>query len=74
MNREIVEFVSRFLICQQIKVKHHRLARLSQLLSMNFVMGLSRTQHNHDNIWVIGDRLTKSAHFLPLKVTEKPTF
>ena len=34
---------------------------------MDFVVGLSRCQSGYDAIWVIGDRLTKSAHFLPMK-------
>ena len=33
---------------------------------MDFVVGLQRTKANHDAIWVIIDRLTKSAHFLPI--------
>ena len=33
---------------------------------MNFIVGLPRTKANHDAIWVIEDRLTKSAHFLPI--------
>ena len=35
---------------------------------MDFVVGLPVTQKGHDAIWVIVDRLTKSAHFLPIKV------
>ena len=35
---------------------------------MGFVIGLPRTQQGHNVIWVIVDRLTKSAHFLPVKV------
>ena len=31
---------------------------------MDFMVGLSRSQQNHDAIWVIVDRLTKSAHFI----------
>ncbi|XP_071728101.1 uncharacterized protein [Rutidosis leptorrhynchoides] len=34
-------------------------------ITMDFVTKLSRTQKGHDMIWVIVDRLTKSAHFLP---------
>ena len=33
---------------------------------MDFVTGLPRTRRQHDAIWVIVDRLTKSAHFLPV--------
>ena len=32
--------------------------------------GLPRTQRQHDVIWVIVDRLTKSAHFLPVNVED----
>jgi len=35
---------------------------------MDFVMGLPNTSVGHDSIWVIVDRLTKSAHFLPIKI------
>ena len=33
---------------------------------MDFVVGLPKTKSNHDAIWVVIDRLTKSAHFLPI--------
>ena len=36
---------------------------------MDFVVGLPRTTKGHDVIWVIIDRLTKSAHFIPIKMT-----
>ena len=35
---------------------------------MDFVVGLPRCQSGYDAIWVIVDRLTKSAHFLPMKI------
>ena len=37
---------------------------------MDFVTGLPRTQRQHDAIWVIVDRLTKSSPFLPINVED----
>jgi transposase InsO family protein len=36
---------------------------------MGFIVGLPRTHARYDSIWVIVDRLTKVAHFIPIKMT-----
>ena len=36
---------------------------------MDFMVGLSKTRRQHDSIWVIVDRMTKSVHFIPIKST-----
>ena len=36
---------------------------------MDFVTHLPRTSRKHDAVWVIVDRLTKSAHFLVVRIT-----
>ena len=38
-------------------------------VGMDFIVGLPRTQNGYDSIWDIVDRLTKVAHFLPVKAT-----
>nr|GFC76816.1 transposon Ty3-I Gag-Pol polyprotein [Tanacetum cinerariifolium] len=77
MKRDVATFVARCLICQQVKIEHQRASGLLQQLeipvwkwdeiSMDFVIGLPPTQRRHDAIWVVVDRLTKSAHFLPIR-------
>ena len=37
---------------------------------MNFILGLPKTPTEEDSIWVVVDRLTKSAHFIPMKVKD----
>ncbi|XP_075478848.1 uncharacterized protein LOC142519703 [Primulina tabacum] len=64
---------------QQVKIEHQRPAGTLQSLlipqwkwehiTMDFVTGLPRTPKGYNSIWVIVDRLTKSAHFLPVKTT-----
>nr|GEV62328.1 DNA/RNA polymerases superfamily protein [Tanacetum cinerariifolium] len=77
MKRDVATFVSRCLVCQQVKIEHQRASGLLQPLdihvwkwdeiSMDFVTGLPQTQRRHDAIWVVVDRLTKVAHFLPIR-------
>ena len=38
-------------------------------IGMDFIVGSPRTQSGYDSIWVIVDRLTMLAHFIPIKMT-----
>jgi IS30 family transposase len=38
-------------------------------IAIDFIVGLPRSQSGYDSIWVIVDRLTKVAHFIPVKTT-----
>ena len=77
MKKEVAEFVSKCMTCQQIKSEHQAPVRKLHSLpipewkwekiTMDFVTGLPRTQRKNDVIWVIVDRLTKLAHFLPIR-------
>ena len=39
------------------------------MINMDFITGLPRTRRQHDSIWVIVDRMTKSSRFLAVKTT-----
>ena len=79
MKRHIGNFVQRCLMCQQVKAEHQSPEGLLQPLEvvkwkwehvmMDFVTHLPRTSRRHDAVWVIVDHLTKSAHFLAIRIT-----
>jgi len=76
MKKEVADYVAKCLTCQQVKAEHRLPAGKLQSLpipvwkweriTMDFIVGLPRSQAGHDAIWVIVDRLTKSAHFIPI--------
>jgi hypothetical protein len=79
MKREIAKYVSECDTCQRVKASHLKVSGTLQPLpipswkwediSMDFIVGLPNTSQKHDSIWVIIDRLTKTAHFLPVHTT-----
>ena len=81
MKREIANYVSECDTCQRIKASHLKVAGTLQPLpipswkweelNMDFIVGLPNTSRHHDSIWVIVDRLTKTAHFLLVHTTHR---
>jgi hypothetical protein len=79
MKREIARYVSECDTCRRVKTDHLKPARNLQPLSipewkwenicMDFIKGLPRTSRGYNSIWVIVDRRTKSAHFIPISTT-----
>ncbi|GKB22368.1 putative reverse transcriptase domain-containing protein [Tanacetum coccineum] len=77
MKSDISMYVSKCLTCAKVKAEHQKLSGLLhqpkipiwmwERTTMDFVSGLPRTPSGYDMIWVIVDRLTKSAHFLLMK-------
>jgi hypothetical protein len=79
MKRDVAEYVAICNTCQRVKTKHQWPAGLPQPLqvsewkweeiAMDFITGLLRAQLGYDSIWMIVDRLTKVAYFIPVKTT-----
>ena len=79
MKREVAFFIAKCDICQRVKAEHQRPAGLLQPLQipewkwdsvgMDFITGLPKSSRGKDSIWVIVDRLSKVAHFIPVKTT-----
>ncbi|GJY78123.1 putative reverse transcriptase domain-containing protein [Tanacetum coccineum] len=73
MKAEIATYVSKCLTCAKVKIEYQKPSGLLvqpeipqwkwENITMDFVTKLPRTAAGQDTIWVIVDRLTKSAHF-----------
>ncbi|GJY33753.1 putative reverse transcriptase domain-containing protein [Tanacetum coccineum] len=77
IKSSIGQYVEKCRICLQVKAEHQRpYGSLKPLeipmwkwdhITTDFIVRLPKTKKGHDAIWVIVDRLTKSAYFLPIK-------
>ena len=80
MKRDITYFVSKCSNFQQVKVEHQKPGGMTQeidiptlkweVINMDFITGLPHTRRQHDSIWVIVDRMTKSSRFLAVKTID----
>ena len=81
MKKYVVDFISKCLESQKVKDEHRHPAGLLQQLSilewkwevvtMDFITKLPRTNKKHDSIMVVVDKLTKATHFIPVNLTHK---
>ncbi|KAH0712366.1 hypothetical protein KY289_008325 [Solanum tuberosum] len=79
MKKGIAEFVAKSPNCQQVNADHQRIGGMPQnvellewkweMINMDFITGLPRSHRQHDSIWVIVDKMTKSTHLLRVKTT-----
>jgi hypothetical protein len=79
MKVDIAKYVAECDTCQRMKASHLKSAGVLQPLSipmwkwdditMDFIVGLPLTARKNDSIWVILDRLTKTAHFITMHTT-----
>ena len=77
MKKDVAKFVSKCLTCQQVKAENQLPGGVLKLLEVpewkwecmacDFMTGYPKSLKKNDSIWVVVDRLTKSAHFIPLK-------
>ncbi|GKC82156.1 putative reverse transcriptase domain-containing protein [Tanacetum coccineum] len=77
MKRDIAIYVSKCLTCAKVKAEHQRPSGLLQQpkilewkwdkITMDLITKLPSSRSGHDTIWVIVDRLTKSAYFLAIR-------
>ncbi|GKE16918.1 reverse transcriptase domain-containing protein, partial [Tanacetum coccineum] len=80
MKAIITEYVDKCLTCSKVKAECQNPSGLLvqpeipmwkwERITMDFVTKLPKTSSGHDTIWVIVDRLTKSAHFIPARETD----
>ena len=74
MKKDVSDFVTKCMVCKRVKVEHQVPLGLLQpirilewkcdRITMDFMVGLPLTGRKHDSVWVMVDRLAKSAHFL----------
>ncbi|GJT51107.1 putative reverse transcriptase domain-containing protein [Tanacetum coccineum] len=77
MKADITTYISKCLTCAKVKIEYQKPSGLLvqpeipqwkwENITMDFLTKLPKTATGQDTIWVIIDRLTKSAHFLPMR-------
>ena len=81
MRQDIQDYVTKCIVCQKVKYDRGKAPGLLQILpipdgpwqsiSMDFIFGLPKSIQGNTGIWMIVDRFSKQAHFLPVKKTIK---
>ena len=81
MKTKLAEYIARCFECQQVKTEHQHPTGILQplpipswkweIISLDFFTGLPKNQNLNDSIMVVVDKLSKAAHFIPIKTTYK---
>jgi hypothetical protein len=77
MKKDVVDYIARCMECQKVEAEHrHPVGLLHPLpipekkwevITIDFITKLPRTARQHDSIMVVVEKLTKPAHFVPIK-------
>ena len=81
MKKEVVDFIARCLECQKAKAENIHLAGFLQplpilewkweVVTMDFITKIPRTNKQHDSTMEVVDKLTKPSHFVPVNLTHR---
>jgi hypothetical protein len=79
MKKNVADYIAQCMECQKVKVEHRYPASLLhplpipekkwEVITMGFIIGLPKMNKQHDSMMVLVDKLTKDAHFVPVKTT-----
>jgi hypothetical protein len=83
MKKDVANYISKCMEYQRVKVDHRHLASFLQPLPIlewkwevviiDFISKFPKTTRKHNSIMVVVDKLTKVAHFIPIKLDHKET-
>jgi hypothetical protein len=79
MKKDVANYISKCMECQRVKVEHRNPVGLLQplpipekkwkVVTIDFITKIPRTTRQHDSIMVVVDKLKKTTHFVPIKMT-----
>jgi hypothetical protein len=83
MKKDVVDYITRCMECQKVKVEHSHPAGLLQplpipkkkweVITIEFITKFPKTTRQHDSIMVVVDKLAKDTHFVHVKTTHTST-
>jgi transposase InsO family protein len=83
MKNDVLDYITQCMECQKVKDEHRHPTGLLQplpipekkweVITMDFITGLTRKNKKHGSIMVVVDKLRKAAHFVPVKKTHTTT-
>jgi hypothetical protein len=83
MKKYVADYIAQCMECHKVKAEHRHPVGLLQpfsilekkweMITMDFIIGLPKTNKQHNSIMVVVDKLKKATHFVPVKTTHTKT-